>query len=167
MAQNNVQELIDHLDKTLLGAGSMEMDLMIGKDRELAGEWNYLQLAVTTIQDAGLHEQVLAVRKKWSEQQLVVVQPKTTVLTMYRRAIRVAAFLLVLAGSAAIYKYNSTSSDGVYNQYYSSYSLNTSRGTATQDAVELAYTNKNWAEVITLFNTANEKDHKLFFLAGM
>src|SRR5882724_5795761 len=165
MAQNKVQELIDHLDRTLLGKGSMEMDLMIGKDKELAGEWNYLRLAVATIQDAGLHEQVLAVRKKWSDQ--VAAQPRTTVLTMYRQAIRVAAFLLVLAGSAAIYKYNSTSSDGIYNQYYSSYSLNTSRGTATQDAVELAYTNKNWAEVITLFNTANEKDHKLFFLAGM
>jgi hypothetical protein len=167
MAQNKVQELIDHLDNSLLGKGSLEMDLMIGNDRELAGEWNYLQLAVATIQDAGLHEQVLAVRKRWSDQQSVAAKPGATVFTMYRQAIRVAAFLLVLAGSAAIYKYSSTSSDGLYNQAFSSYDLNTSRSAGTQDAVELAYNNKNWAEVITLFNTANEKNHKLYFLAGM
>ncbi|HMH23049.1 MAG TPA: hypothetical protein VK563_14795 [Puia sp.] len=167
MAQNKVQELIDHLDKSLLGKGSIELDLMIGNDRELAGEWNYLQLAVATIQDAGLHEQVLAVRKKWSNQQSVDTQFKTPVFNMYRKAMRIAAFLLVLAGSAAIYKYNSTSSDGLYNQYYASYDLSTNRAAGVQDALELAYNNKNWAEVITLFNTANERSHKLYFLAGM
>jgi hypothetical protein len=179
MAHINQQELIDHLDNSLQGKASAEMDQLIADDREATGEWAYLRLAVTAIREAGLNEQIKSVKKEFLAQKFGGTATATNgkaivksisggrVVPMYRKAMRVAAMLLVLGGAATLYKYSVTSPTGLYNRYYATYDLNASRSATAPDPIEQAYNNKNWMEVVALFNRETEKNHKSYFLAGM
>ena len=161
------QTLIDHLDKSLQGEGSPEMEQLIANDAETAREWNYLLAAVDAIQEAGLHEQVGTVREEWKIQQTQTAVPAGGVVRrMSRNMAKIAAILVVMAGGAAFYKYATISSGSLYDRYYSSYDLNTSRGAEDVTAMERAYHDKNWNAVLNQFN-ASKRDNKTDFLAGM
>src|SRR3982074_3193093 len=115
----NSTQLIDHLDDSLQGKGSAEMDQLIQTDPATAQEWQYLRLAVDTVQHVALFEQVESVKTVWKSQQSDHAKPAGALIrTMYRNALRVAARLLILAGGAAVFKYSTTSSSGLYNKYY-------------------------------------------------
>ena len=172
MSSIRTELLIDHLDSSLQGKGSPETEQLIRSDRATGEEWRYLHIAVDAIRDAGLHEQVLAMRKEWETQLTVSIAthtPKAKVFTMYRQvSVRIAACILILSGGAAIYKYSTTNSAAIYREYYSSYELNTSRGVSTADPIELAYNDKNWAGVISLTDAVSNKNNKTtFFDPGM
>lgn len=165
---DNQTQLIDHFDNSLHGNGSPEMEQRISNDPVTAREWHTLNLAADAVRSAGLYEQVGAVRSTWQTQQAAPAQPKgATIRSIYRNTLRVAACIFIITGGAAIFKYTTTSSTSIYEKYYSSYVLNTSRGSGTQSAMEEAYNNKNWTEVITLFNAAKEKNNQSYFLTGI
>lgn len=161
-------QLIDHLDNSLQGKGSAETDELIQADPETALEWQHLRLAVDTIQDVGLFEQVESVKAVWKAQQADDAKPAgASIRTLYRNVMRVAACLLVIAGGAGVFKYSTTSSTGLYNKYYLSYTLNANRGAAAPNAIDAAYDQKNWTAVLSLFAVSPEKNNKSYFLAGM
>ena len=188
MEDNQTHLLIDHLDNRLRGEASAEMEQRISNDPEMAQECRYLSIAIDTVQEAGLYEQVGAMKSVWQTQQSgkseagfirarpvlseaemsPAVRPAGgTIRTMYLKAMRVAACILILAGGAAIFKYTVTSSSGLYGKYYTSYVLNTNRGTETKTALEDAYNDKRWEVVLTLFHASKEKNNKSYFLTGM
>ena len=168
MLQNQAQTLIDHLDSGLQGQASTEMDLRISNDPEAAQEWLYIRLAVDAVQETGLYEQVGGVKTEWKMQQSADSKPSGAVVRpLYKNVLRVAACLVIVSGIASLTKYFSTSSEGVYDKYYSSYSLNTSRGATAADAQEQAYVNKNWAGVLSAFEATKDKSNKTYFLGGM
>lgn len=168
MSQTTEELLIDHLDSSLLGKGLPNMEQLIRNDRAVAAEWKYLHLAVGAIQEAALYEQVGSIKRQWLSQPSVAIRPTGAVVrTMYRNVMRVAACILVLAGGSAVYKYTTTNSAGLYKEYYSSYDLNNMRGAGAADPMEQAYNNKNWEEVINLFNSSKEKSNQSYFLTGM
>lgn len=161
------QALIDHLDKSLQGESSPEMELQISNDPEAAREWNYLLMAVDAIQEAGLQEQVAAVQNEWKVQQATEVKPSVGIVRqLSRNMAKIAAILVLVAGGAAFYKYATISSGSLYDKYYSSFDLNTSRGAGEKDAVEKAYVAKDWNAVLSAAS-ATKRDNKVDFLAGM
>jgi hypothetical protein len=168
MSANQSYLLIDHLDKTLQPAQLAEAEELIHKDREAAGQWELLRLAVLGIEYAGLREQVAVVSKEWEAQNKVsdITKP-ALVRTLYRNLARVAACIILLVGSATVYKYMTVTSNGLFKEYYSSYELNTSRGSGIEDKLEEAYRDKNWANVLSLVNSSSDKSNKSYFLAGM
>jgi len=167
MTQNSEHIMIDHLDNLLSGVSSLEGDEMIHNDKDIAKEWNSLLYAVDGIREAGLYEQVSAVRKQYEAQQSASKPAGAIVRTMYRNAFRVAAVLFLFVGSATIYKYSSVNSGSVYNEYYSSFELNTSRSSTTEDPIEVAFRNKNWEEVISLSDVPRPRPIKAEFLSAM
>jgi hypothetical protein len=168
MLPNQTQVLIDHLDSGLRGQASPDMEKRISNDPEAAQEWQYIRLAVDTVQDAGLYAQVGAVKSEWQKQPSGASKPSGAVVrSLYKNVLRAAACLVIVSGIASLTKYFSTSSEGVYDKYYSSYSLNTSRGAGAADAQEQAYTSKNWAGVLAAFDATKEKSNKTYFLSGM
>ncbi len=165
---DNQTPLIDHFDNSLHGKGSPEMEQRISNDPAIAEEWHTINLAVDAVRNAGLYEQVGAVKSIWLAQQAAPATPKgAAIRSLYRNTLRVAACIVILTGGAAIFKYTTTSSAGIYEKYYSTYTLNTSRGTGTQSAIEEAYNKKSWTEVVNLFNAAKEKNNQSYFLAGI
>ena len=197
MSLPNTNALIDHLDESFTATpdsvspeASATMQRLIAEDEDNAREWLYLQLAVDSVQDAGLREQVATVRKQWESiatvtmeaqanvapDPLAATQDQTTtsdqatggvVRNLYRNMMRVAACAVLVAGGARIFKYVRLSSSSLYSEYYTSYELNTSRGSTAQDAIEKAYTAKNWSEVLTLFSPGKDRSNKTDFLAGL
>ena len=164
----NTAQLIDHLDESLQGNGSADMDRRISDDPESAQEWQYIRLAADAVQDAGLYEQVESAKSVWKAQQTAPVKSSGTVVrSMYKNVMRVAACALVVAGGAGVFKYSITSSGGLYNANYTSYVLNANRGSSAQDPIEEAYKSKHWAEVVSLSNSVQDKNNKVYFLTGM
>lgn len=203
MSLQKTNALIDHLDESFTATpdsvspeASATMQRLIAEDEDTAKEWLYLQLAVDSIQDAGLREQVATVRKQWETQtaatreaqataipealtatqdqptsattdQTTADSPGGVVRNLYRNMMRVAACAVLVAGGACIFKYVRLSSSSLYSEYYTSYEINTSRGNASQDAIEKAYIAKNWSEVLALFSPGKDRSNKTDFLAGL
>jgi tetratricopeptide (TPR) repeat protein len=203
MSLENTNALIDHLDESFTATpdsvspeASATMQRLIAEDEDTSREWLYLQLAVDTVQDAGLREQVASVRKQWETQTAATREAQTAATTeslaptqdhltitttdqaatensggvvrnLYRNMMRVAACAVLVAGGACIFKYVRLSSSSLYSEYYTCYEINTSRGNASQDAIEKAYTAKNWSEVLALFSTGKDRSNKTDFLAGL
>jgi len=168
MSQNKQYLLIDHLDNNLTGEELLEAERLIRDDKDMAKEWEYLHVAVDAIQESGLYDKVSAVRKQFQAQQQRDAKPSGAIVrSIYKNALRIAAIVLILVGAAVAYKYITVNSTSVYNEYYTSFELNTTRGAASTDAVDQAYRNKNWSEVISLSNTLTQKTNKSYFLTGM
>jgi tetratricopeptide (TPR) repeat protein len=186
MSLQKTNALIDHLDKDFAGSNDQVSPetaaataRMISEDEEAAKEWAYLKLAVDAVQEAGLYQQVAAVRQTWESQTEnasdtpIQDHPPAenpsggVVRNLYRNMMRAAAIILVVLAGGAIFKYVRLSSSSLYSEYYASYELNTSRGAAGQDAIEQAFTARNWTEVLTLSADAKTSSNKSEFLAGM
>jgi predicted negative regulator of RcsB-dependent stress response len=168
MSNRKAELLIDHYDNQLLGKGSPEVHQLIGEDVGIGEEWRRLNVAIDAVRDAALHERVIAVRKEWLARQAAGTNvSRTPVISIYRNVMKIAACILVICGGAATYKYTTTSSTGLYQEYYSSYELTTSRGAAVADPIDRAYDNKDWAKVLVLFNNTKDKNTRSFFLSGM
>ena len=183
--------MIDHLDENLRGKATASLEDIIGNDPEAKTEWHYLHLAVDAVKDAGLYEEVAAVRAAWKEELKItagaaasrtttlrsisasagsegVKTSGTRVRTLYRYTLRAAACVLILAGSASIYKYLSVSSGSLYDRYYSGYALNTSRGADQTNAMVEAYNAKDWTTVEKIGDTARvSRTNQTDFLSGM
>lgn len=166
MEQN--QTLIDHLDRSLREGITAETQEMIDSDPELIREWRFLHLAVDAIQDAGLYEEVGTVKEQWKiQQQTTVAKPSTGLLrSITRNTAKIAAMLVLVGAGVAFFKYATISSGSLYDKYYSSYSLNTSRGAAEEDAMDKAYQARDWQTVVSLFNPA-KRTNRTDFITGM
>lgn len=164
MTPEQTHILIDRLDESLPGIPLQSPD----ESPEASQEWHYLHIAVDAIRYAGLYEQVSLVRTEWKVGQQASQPTVGVVRSLYRRySLRAAALILVITSSAFLYKYLSISSQSLYNRYYSSYELNTSRGAGDQAPIQKAYEAKDWSTVLSLAGSAKSKDNQTEFLAGM
>ena len=168
MLPNEELLLIDHLDKNLSSEESVRAEALIGGDKNAAESWEYLKMAVEAVELSAIREQVMAVRRS------VHIEPVAeapvsggVVRSMYRTGLRIAAVLILLMGVSIFYKYSTVSNTSVYQQYFTDYNLNTSRGAASRNAMDEAYRNQNWNGVLSAFNQETEKTNKSYFLAGM
>src|SRR6202012_208067 len=74
----------------------------------------------------------------------------TIIRSIGKYGFRAAACILVIASSTVIYKYVTISSNSLYGRYFDPYSLNTSRGEATEAPIVQAYNSKDWSKVLAL-----------------
>jgi len=185
MTPDQHRNLIDHLDESLRGKATASIEDIIGNDPEAEKEWTYLRLAVDAINDAGLYQEVSAAKASWkaeldaaaSNTPIVRSIPAATttatasgtgVRTLYRYTLRAAACILIVTGSASIYKYLSVSSSSLYDRYYTGYSANTARGAGDAAPIVDAYNNKDWNTVENIGDTAKaSRTNQTDFLAGM
>ena len=167
MEQSKQNLLVDHLDKNLEGEALQQAEGLIRDDQEAAKEWQNLQTAVEAIQETGVYDQVGAIRNQYKAQQSGNVKSGAIVRGMSKNVLRIAATVLILIGAAVAYKYTTVNPTSMYNDYYTSFDLGTTRGSDNTDAIEEAYRNKDWNAVIALSNGLILKSNKIFFLSGM
>ncbi|HTQ64100.1 MAG TPA: hypothetical protein VMI12_04845 [Puia sp.] len=168
MPENKQYFLIDHLDNNLSDEEILAAEELIRNDKDMANEWKLLHIAVDTIREVGLYEQVAAVRKQYQESKTAAMKPQGAVVRkMFSNKLRIAASILLFITAATLYKYTSVNSASFYNKYYSSFELNTSRGVENTNAMEQAFRNKNWSEVVLIFNKSAQKNNESYFLEGM
>jgi len=163
---SNFELLVDRFDGMLSTAELDRTNSLIAGDAGLAREAAILDLVVSNIREAGVYQEVSAVRQRFTqEKQEQAVPAKVVNFNFSRTVLRVAAAVLLIVFSASTYKYLSVSNSAVYDKYYSSYEMNTSRDRSPVDAVETAYKNKQWQEVIS--SAATTPSPKSMFLAGV
>jgi tetratricopeptide (TPR) repeat protein len=166
MRPNN-EILIDYLDKGLNQEESNQAENLVKNDIQAASDMEYLKLAIETVRLDAISERVSAIRQSFTKNQTSTEPAKTIVRSMYTTAMRIAAIFILFIGAAVIYKYISVNNQSVYNKQFTAYELSNTRGLETSDAEAEAYRNKNWNEVVSLYNRENNKSNKSSFLAAM
>jgi hypothetical protein len=122
----------------------------------------YEELAIDTIRLNAINQKVSKVRSS-----LEMKPEKAVVRTMYRTAMRIAAVLVLVLGSATIYKYAVTNDQSVYNKLFINYELTNTRGEQAHENETEAYKNGNWNEVVHIYHSENNRSTKNTFLAAM
>ncbi len=162
--QNNSEILIDYLDKQLNREESGQVEELIGRDRSVAREYQYLRLAVDTVRRDAIQARVSAVRQSVESSPARTLRAEGSILrSLYTTSLRIAAIVGLVLVSAIVYKYISVNSESVYKQQFSEYELGTLRGPQAQDSQSEAYRNKNWNEVVADYNAENNPTHKSVF----
>lgn len=179
MTPEETQALVDHLDESRGAGPAGTLERRLAQDPEAAQEWHYLNVAVDAVRSAGLYATVSAVKEELeaerrsettdtvSNQAPVIPAARGIVRQINRYGLRAAACIVIIIATSAIYEYVSVSSSSLYNRYYASYDLNTTRGESSERPVQKAYSARNWNAVIALADNAKEKDNQTEFLAGM
>ncbi len=163
---NTFELLVDKVDGLHTDAEDSAFRSLISGNPEAAIAFERLQSVVSGIREAGTFNQVSVVRKQFKAGVVATKAPAKIVgFNTGRMVLRVAAAVILIVISATTYKLISVTDTGVYNKYYSSYELSTSRNRATSDQLDAAYRNKEWQKVIALAGSAPTNKEK--FLLGM
>ncbi|HTB27068.1 MAG TPA: hypothetical protein VK711_16975, partial [Puia sp.] len=102
-------------------------------------EIEYLKLAIDTIRLNVINEKVSTVRRSLENK-----PEKAIVRSLYRTSLRVAAILLLIVGSATLYKYISVNDQSVYDKQFLSFELTNTRGAQNRESETEAYRSGNW-----------------------
>lgn len=161
---NNTKLLLEqYLDGNLSPDESNRVKALLEADPVLREELEALQLAIEAVRHKGLQARVQSIRDQMLENP--AGRKTARVFSLVRQTMRIAAGLLILAGTFAIYKYASVTNTSVYNDLYLKYEPGRTRSVES-GAIEAAFTQKNWKEVIALAEK-NTTDNKILFLSGM
>ncbi len=125
-------------------------------------EHEYLKLAIDTIRMNVINEKVSTVRRSLENK-----PEKGIIRSLYKTSLRVAAILLLIVGSATLYKYISVNDHSFYHSQFMSYELTNTRGAQNSESETEAYRSGNWNEVVKIYQSGNNKSNKNTFLAAM
>src|ERR1700682_389780 len=151
--QPNNEILIDYLDKQLNPEETTQVENLVKKDTVTASELQYLKLAIDTARLDAIRQKVFGIRQSFEHNQTSTEKPTGTVVrSIYKISLRVAAVFILFAGITVLYKYISVSNLSVYEKQFAGYELSNTRGQETPDAEVAAYRNKNWNEVVAVYN---------------
>lgn len=166
--QPNKEILIDYLDHQLNQQDTDQVEIMVRNDKSLADELQYLNMAIDTIRLNTINDKVLSIRRALTNSPILPEKPANTAIrNISKLSMRIAAIFILLIGMAVLYKYLTVSNLSVYEKQFTSYDLSNLRGQESRDAEDEAYQNKNWSEVLTVFQKGNNKSNKSVFLAAM
>ncbi len=164
----NKEILIDYLDHLLNQQDTDQVEIMIQNDKSLVDELQYLNMAIDTIRLNTINDKVLAIRRSLSNPSVLTDKPANNgIRSIYKMSMRIAAAFILLVGMAFLYKYLTVSNLSVYEKQFNVYELSNLRGQGSRDAEAEAYVNKNWGEVLNVFQKGNNKSNEPVFLAAM
>ena len=172
MAHLNEQTLIDYLDNKLEGEELLKAEQLLREDSAAAEELKNLLFSVELIREAGVVAEVAAVRKDFHSGAIVrpMKQEKAGAIVkpMFgNRLLRIAVMIVLLMGAVVIHRYAVTNTNSVFDEHYSSFDLNSSRGNNSDGEMEKSYRSKDWIAVKNNFKALSLRPPKVWFLAGM
>jgi hypothetical protein len=160
--QPNSEILMDYLDKILDQEKTSQVAALVESEKLVAAELEYLKLSIDTVRLSAINEKISIVRHSFHHK-----PEKTVVRSMYKFSLRIAAILILIVGSASLYKYISTNDQSVYNKQFMGYELTNTRGEGTRESETEAYRNRDWNKVIAVYQSIDNKSNKYSFLAAM
>ena len=168
MNQPTNEILIDYLDGNLNPEEISRIENIIKQDANAAGDLELLKFAIDTVRLSAIREKVSKVRSAQQNEESNTNQGKQGVIRkMYKTGLRIAAVLILLLGSAFMFKLINVTNQSVFNKQFIPFELTNTRGVQTRDAIDEAYSNKNWNEVVKIFQSENAVTNKSRFLTAM
>jgi hypothetical protein len=168
MNQKTNEILIDYVDGNLNPEDRSRIEKMIRQDPTTAEDLEYLKLAIDTVRLNAIREKVSEVRSVQQSVQQDASQKKQRVIrNFYKTVLRIAAILIFLLSSALMYKIITVTNQSVFNKQFIPFELTNTRGAQIRDTEAEAYSNKNWNEVLRIFQEEKASTNKSRFLAAM
>jgi hypothetical protein len=167
--QDMSELLVRYLDGELEEDEKTNLEQKLATDNSLREELENLRISREAVKYYGLKEKVATVH----QQMMKEMKPQATIRSInstrriFRYSIAVAASIVLVFLAFMAYDYFTLSSEKVFANNYQSYELTTFRGNEQLTAVEKAYKEKNYQEVISLQQTPAQNDIGSNFLAGM
>ena len=160
--------LVQYLDGELSPDEKGQLEVELKTNADLQEELQNLALAKNTVKIFGIKQKVGNIhREMMSEMATTGNNSKTGIVRkMARSNMRIVASILIILVGLATYKYVNISPDNLFAENYQPFSLSVNRGTAEITAMEKAYQQKNYKEVIDRFVGSTVTDQKENFLAG-
>ncbi|MBL7747107.1 MAG: hypothetical protein JNM19_06745, partial [Chitinophagaceae bacterium] len=159
--------LVQYLDGTLQSPEKENLKAQLAADAALQQEFDSLLLTREAVRYYGLKEKVATVHQQMMEEMKAPVKQIGGTRRMLRYAASIAASLLLLVGGYLAYTFFTLSSEKVYSANYQKYEPATVRdGGATESAIEKAYRQGNYQEVIELHNAKPDRTAGDEFICG-
>jgi tetratricopeptide (TPR) repeat protein len=163
----NTELLIRYLDLDLAPNELIDVNRRLQEDNSLAHELEFLRYSQEAVAAYGLRKQVADIHVSMMQEfnrGAVKVPPRGALV---RWILQVAAVLFFVIAGTAVYYYFSVSKENLLNEAYLPYSIGTERDVAGLSAIEEAYKNKAYDEVISLSKQAPPSDLNAGFFAGL
>ncbi len=167
---NNISQterLISYIDGDMGDAEKILLQQQLQADKAMQQELDNLLLATDVVKNYGLSNRVANIHTKMmNEMAATSTQQKAIVRSLPKLFMKYAAVIILLVGMFGLYQYFAVSADKLYSEQYSAYTLTTSRGNETLPAIEQAYSEKKYNEVIAAFKQQRDASVKENFVAG-
>lgn len=163
---NGENILARYLDGELSVEEKQILEKNLVSNPELQQELERLRISREAIRLFGLKEQVSVIHKQMM-QELAPKKNRKQASRIIRYTMGVAASLLLIVGGWLAYNFVTLSSDKVFASRYQSYELaNLRDGSADETAIEKAYHEKNYKEVLSLNKSEKAPSINENFLCG-
>jgi hypothetical protein len=162
------EKLMQYLDGELTGEELSAFKQVLNNNPDMHARLESLELAKTVVQHYGLKQQVSAVHHQMMAElkNELSGNSRGKIYPLLRLTMKIAAGVIIFIFFFAAYEWVTVSSSGLAESNYYPYELSVDRGAAGSSAIEQAYADHNFKEVILNLekDTApSEKDH---FLGG-
>ena len=169
MDNSTQYELMRFIDGEMTDVEKGEFERRMANDQELRREIENLQLAKTAIRQYGAKQQVAVIHQQMMNElkKETPVSSITGVRRIVRFSVAIAASILLIVMLIEGYGFYTLSPQKLYAQTYTAYELTTTRdGQQVESAIEKAYREKKYSEVINL-NAKSVLSIRDVFLTGM
>jgi tetratricopeptide (TPR) repeat protein len=157
--------LIQYLDGELEGDQLISIKEKITADKNLSAELESLRLTRAAVKTYGLKKSIASVHTEMMKE--LNHQTATPVIRMKKilqYGLRIAAVLILIAGSTLMYQYFTATPGKLFNNNFEAYQLSEVRGNANNNLLETAYKNGRLKEVIALFKQLPDPHPQDYFL---
>jgi tetratricopeptide (TPR) repeat protein len=169
MDNSTQYEMMRYIDGEMTENEKAEFEKRLSEDVELKKTIDNLQLTKEAVKQYGLKEEVAGIHQQMMRELRTEtpVRPISNIRRIIRYSVAVAASVLLVFFIIEGYKFYTLSPQKLYADNYIAYELTTTRdGTDTLTAIEKAYKEKKYAEVISLNKLSVLTPHDKF-LTGM
>ena len=163
----HTEKLISYLDGELSRSESEALLAELENNTDMQQELSNLISARSAIKHYGLAQKVNGIHQTMMQEMAAQKNTsKAVVISLPKMIMRIAASIILLAGLFALYQYVTVSPDNLYNGQYTAYEVATMRGTTDINALEKAYGEKKYDDVIALYKETVKPSVKEQFLAA-
>jgi tetratricopeptide (TPR) repeat protein len=164
---NNSEKLVRYLDGELGDGEKAALEQQLAADTALQAELNSLKSTSEAVKLYGLQQMVSGIHVQMMEDMQPPVKRIIPARNIFRYSIAVAASLILLVGGYMAYNFFTLSPDKVFASRYQPYELVTVRdGNTNETPAEKAYREKNYNEVLRIYDTGEDHTPKGEFLCG-
>ncbi len=167
---SNTDILIDYIDNNLTGEEKIKVDAMLQNNSTLKTEFDNLVLAKSALAYYGIKQQVKLIHKEVMEKSIATEPLKNeqaVVKTMIKWSMRIAASLLIIVCGLGVYQYATISSDKLYSENFTSYTMRVTRGEADATALVKDFNEKDYEGTIKQYAVLDNIQQKENFIVAL
>ena len=160
----NTELLTKYLDGELPDEELNKLETRIKGDNDLQEELDDLKISIEAVKSYALREKVHSIHGDMMKEIEQQSPKKGKIRSLAWYALRIAAAVIIIAGGTLFYEYTNLTSESLYENNISDYTLHENRGTETRTELQEEYETSNYAAVISSFRKDRHQNYRgLFF----